>query len=118
MQIKNLETKMELLHDEINSRESVKGSILIGENGLHVSSKLPNAMHETRVLSAHLARVFRYFNQISELSDFSFKIGDTHFHMKHIPSKKLLLTTLSESANPPQLQELMNWYSRVFQNIL
>jgi len=115
----NLEVKMEILHQRLNRHHQVKGSILLRDNGLHISSKIPSDMPEGRTLSAYLANVWRKIYRVNELEEGAFQMTDgTQIHLKHIPSKKIILTTLSKDADDRSLKEIMNHYSSLFQNIL
>jgi len=115
----NLERKMEILHQRLNKNAQVQGSILLRENGLHLSSILPPNIPKGRELSAYLANVWRHLYKINEESEgiFRMKYG-LQVYMKYIPSKNLLLTTLSPDADDPSMKELMNHYSTLFTNLL
>ncbi len=115
----NLEVKMEILHQKLNHHQQIKGSILLRDNGLHLSSKVPSDMPEGRTLSAYLANVWRQLYRVNELEEGTFQMTDgTRIYLKHIPSKKLILTTLSKDTDDRSLRVLMNHYSSLFQQIL
>ena len=115
----NLEVKMEILHQRLNSHHNVKGSILLRDNGLHISSKIPSDMPEGRTLSAYLANVWRQLYRVNELEEGDFQLKDgTQIHLKHLPSKKIILTTFSKDADERRQKELLNHYSSAFLNIL
>ena len=114
----NLEVKMEILHQSLNNHPQIKGSILLRDNGLHLSSKVPSDMPASRTLSAYLANVWRQLYRVNELEDGIFQMTDgTRFYLKHIPSKNIILTTLSENADDRSLKQLMNHYSTLFLGI-
>ncbi len=108
---------MDQLHQEINAHKLIKGSLLLKDNGLHISSNLPDALPKGRYLSAHIASVFRYFKAMIDINELDFKLWGTHVHLKHIPSKKVILTTMTENANSPHLKRLMQRYTRKFEKL-
>ena len=115
----NLITQMDILHQKINRHQQIKGSILLRDNGLHLSSKIPSDMPDGRTLSAYLANVWRQLYRVNELDEGMFQMTDgTRIHLKHIPSKKLILTTLSQNADDQSLKALMKHYSTLLQQIL
>ena len=117
MQEMNLEEKMKDLHKEVIAHEPIEGSILLKDNGLHISSTFKLESFEKRRLSAEIAHVFRYFNKIGGVQDLTFKMNGVHLHLKHLPSRKLIFTTVTKPADFPKLDMLMSLYSKEFQAI-
>jgi hypothetical protein len=116
----NLEERLNNLHDKINIEGQVKGSLLIRSNGLHISSKLDHnsPVNESRKLAANIAWIFRYFNKLDDLEALSFKLKGIHFHLKYIPSKKVIFTVMTETAESPALEKIMKRYALKLQQIL
>ncbi|NVM53253.1 MAG: hypothetical protein HWN66_06080 [Candidatus Helarchaeota archaeon] len=114
----NLEVKMEILHRRMNNHEEIKGSILLRDNGLHISSNIPPELPEGRKLSAYIANIWRHLYKINDLDEGIFRLKDgIQVYMKYIPSRKIILTTLSNNADDSSMKELMKNYSKLFQNI-
>ena len=114
-----IETKMEILHELMNKHEQVKGTILLRENGLHLSSIVPQDMPGNRRLSAGIAEVFRHLYKPNGLDEGYFQLkNESAFYMKQIPSKKAILTIMTDKVNSPNLVGLIAQFSRMFQNIL
>jgi len=113
----NLEEQMDQLHHQLNKYKLIQGSLLLTDNGLHISSKLPEELPEHRYISAEIARIFRYFKQISGISELDFKLWGTHIHLKYIPSKQVILTTMTNQSNSPHLKRIMQRYSQKFESL-
>lgn len=114
----NLEVKMEILHHRLSRNPQCKGSILLHENGLHISSNVPKELSEPRRLSAALANIWRQLYKPNDLDEGNFHLKEFQFFLKHIPSKKVILTLISDSPEVSGLQEQLARYSQFFQNIL
>ncbi|MDD1778400.1 MAG: hypothetical protein LUQ65_09565 [Candidatus Helarchaeota archaeon] len=110
--------KMEILHQRLNRNPQIKGSILLHENGLHISSKVPKELPDTRRLSAALANIWRQLYKSNYLNEGNFHLKQFQFFMKSIPSKKVVLTLISDNPEAPGLQEQLAHYSQLFQKIL
>ena len=113
----NLETKMANLHQELSTHESIQGSLLIKDNGLHISSNVDLDNQEKRKLAANIAHIFRYFYNLCQVEELDFKWRGLYLYLKHIPAKNLILTTIGTRADIPNLKELTNHYSQAFLNI-
>ncbi|TFG04446.1 MAG: hypothetical protein EU536_04600 [Promethearchaeota archaeon] len=109
---------MEILHQRLNKSAQVKGSILLRENGLHLSSILPPNIPQRRQLSAYLANVWRQLYKSYEETEGIFRIkDDIQVYMKYLPSKNLLFSTFSSPANDSSMKEIMNHYASLFTNL-
>lgn len=114
----NLEVEMELLHKRLSRNPQIKGSILLHENGLHISSNVPKELPETRRLSAALANIWRQLYKANDLDEGNFHLKQFQFFMRSIPSKKVILAIISDKPEAPGLQEQLTHYSQIFQKIL
>ena len=114
----DLEVKMKILHRRLRRNPQIKGSILLHENGLHISSNIPKELPETRRLSAALANIWRQLYKNNDLNEGNFHLKQFQFFMKSIPSKKIILTLISDNPEAPGLQEQLTHYSQIFQKIL
>jgi len=115
----NLEVEMAHLHHQIHRHKGVRGSILLRDNGLHVSSQVPSIIPHPRKLSAYLAHIWHSLYKNNESSEGSFHLKDQfHVYLKHIPSKKLLLVLFCERKPPLNLRIFINYYSNLFKNLL
>ncbi|MFX0134915.1 MAG: hypothetical protein ACFFDN_14840 [Candidatus Hodarchaeota archaeon] len=113
----NLEEKMEIIHHQMNQHKQIKGSILIRDNGLHISSKLPEKS-ESRKISAHIATIFRHISKKIRSNEVKIRLENgVNLFIKQIPNKKILLTTITDNAATPNMKKLMDRYSRKFHNI-
>ncbi len=114
----NLEDKMEKLHLQMNLHEQVKGTILLRANGIHVSSKLSNGF-DSRRLSAHIATIFRYISKKNQAEEAKIQLENgIDLFMKSIPSRKIILTSITNNATSPELNALMDRFAKEFQDIL
>jgi predicted regulator of Ras-like GTPase activity (Roadblock/LC7/MglB family) len=114
----NLEMKMEILHQRLSRNPQIKGSILLHENGLHISSNIPKELPESRRLSAALANIWRQLYKTNNLDEGNFQLKQFQFFMKAIPSKKVILALISDNTEGPELQMQLARYSQIFQRIL
>jgi len=114
----DLEVKMGILHQRLSRNPQIKGSILLHENGLHISSNLPKELPEHRRLSAALANIWRQLYKTNDLDEGNFHLKQFQFFMKYIPSKKVILTLISDNPEGPGLSQQLAHYSQIFQKIL
>ena len=115
----SLEEKILKLHTKMNSHKQIKGSLLVKDDGIHISSNIPKSL-ERRKLSAHIATIFRYICKKNQQNEDEVKISlenGVNLYMKYIPSKKIILTSLTDNASSPRLKMLMNYYSKEFQDV-
>ena len=114
---KNVERQMQTLHYRLNAYGAIKGTLLLRENGLHISStnlKKP----ESRKLAAIFAGMFKTVKRIEDVDEAQFRLNNgLSVYMKELPNKKAILTALSDESNSRNVKALMNFYSRMFQNI-
>ncbi len=118
MNNKNVEEKMKIIHNKMNKHKQIKGSILIRDNGLHISSKLPGEKYENRKISAHIATIFRHMSKKIKSNEAKIRLTNgVNLYIKHIPNKKMLLASITDNAASPILKGLMVRYSRKIHNI-
>ncbi|NHI91830.1 MAG: hypothetical protein EAX96_04965 [Candidatus Lokiarchaeota archaeon] len=116
MQTKDIERKMQTLHYRLNAYNSIKGTILLRDNGLHISSTIKKP--ESLKLAAIFAGMFKTVKRIEDVDEAQFRLNNgLSLYMKELPSKKVILTALSDEPNSRNVKALMNFYSRMFQNI-
>ena len=113
-----LTQKMENLHNQICAFDQIKGSLLLRENGSYISSKIPSEIPEGHQLAPHIAHIFQYFHELSGIEEFTFKFKGTHLHLKHIPSKGMILTAFTDTLSAPKLQEIINRYAVEFEYLI
>ncbi|MHA1797288.1 MAG: roadblock/LC7 domain-containing protein, partial [Candidatus Helarchaeota archaeon] len=107
--------KMQALHYKLNAYKSIKGTLLFKDNGLHVSSNIQNP--ESRRLAALYAGIFRTINRIERVHEAQIRLKNgLSLYMKKIPSKKVVLTALSDEADSKSVKTLMKLYARMFRN--
>ena len=113
----SLEDKIMELHKKMNIHEQIKGSMLVKDDGIHISSNLPESL-ECRRLSAHIATIFRYVSKKNQQNEAKIRLENgVNLYMKYIPSKKVILTSLTDNASSTKLKMLMNYYSKEFQDV-
>ncbi len=113
-----IQRQLDYLHKELSKHEQVEGSLLLTDTGTHISSSLTHSELEVRQLSDGIGYLFRYLNEISEINELSFKLRGRYFHLKHVPSKKIILSVISKQDRTRNLEILANMYARVFQDII
>ena len=117
MKTTNVERQMQTLHYRLNAYGSIKGTILLRENGLHISSTNLQKP-ESRKLAAIFAGMFKTVKRIEDVDEATFRLNNgLSVYMKELPNKKAILTALSDESNSRNVKALMNFYSRMFQNI-
>ena len=118
MKSTNLEDKMKTIHYKMNNHKQIKGSILIRDNGLYISSKLPSEKFENRKISAHIATIFRHISKKIQSDEAKICLENgINLYIKQIPHKNILLTTITDNASISTLKRLMDRYSKEFYNI-
>ena len=111
-----LEQKMNIIHNNIQKIGSIKGSILLKENGLHVSS---HGFSDKRRLAANIAKLCKYFRRMNNCSEINVQLNDgSIFYIKHLPSSKLILTTIFTGNFTKNINNIMNSFSQEFKNLL
>ena len=114
----SLEHKIMQLHKKMNSHQEIKGSILVKDDGIHISSNIPMESTERRRLSAHIATIFRYISKKNKQDEAKVRLENgINIYMKYIPSKKIILTSITDNAASPELNKLMQHYSKQFQEV-
>ncbi|MHA1379565.1 MAG: hypothetical protein ACTSRG_14420 [Candidatus Helarchaeota archaeon] len=102
----------------MNAHKQIKGSILIKDNGMHISSDIALKNSERRKISAHVATIFRYISKKNKAEEAKIHLENgINLYIKRIPSKKLLLTTITDNATSPILTYLMHHYSNELKKI-
>ena len=116
--IPNLEKKILKLHNKMNKHKEIKGSVLVKEDGIHISSDIPMNLMERRRLSAHIATLFKYICKKNKQNEAKIHLENgVNLYMKSIPSKKIILTSLTDNAASTKLNKLMDNYSKKFEKV-
>ena len=114
-----LEGMMKQLHDQMNQYEQINGSILLRENGLHISSRISNELLDKRRVAANIANLFQYFKRINKGDEVNIQMNcSSGLYMKYIPSQKVILSVFCNGTNSNNLKDLINHFSLEFQNII
>ena len=110
----NLEEKMSALHQNMVSHHQIKGSMLVRNNGLHVSS---NQVPESRKMAALFAGMYKTINVIEKVSEATVRMKNgTSVYLKEV-SDKVILATVADSYDSERVKRLTDYYARKFQNI-
>lgn len=111
----NLEEKMSALHQNMNNHQQIKGSMLMRNNGLHVSSN--TNMAHPRKSAALFAGMFKMINQLGKVNEATLRLKNgTSVYLKEV-SDKVILATLADSYDSERVKRLSDYYVRKFQNI-
>ena len=118
MKKKKLKTKLKEIHAQMNVHDQIKGSILVKDDGRHISSIIPCKKSKTKMVSAYIVDLFRYISNINKKNEVKIRLENGFYlYMKRMPSQKIILTSLTDNASSPELKTLMDRYSREFLSV-